>query len=949
MAKTDRPSECIRLTGAHQHNLKNINVVIPTNRLTVVTGVSGSGKSSLVFDTLYAEGQRRYVESLSAYARQFLERLNKPRVTEITGISPAIAIRQRNTSRNPRSTVGTVTEIHDYLRLLYSRLGTILCRQCGRPVKSDTIDSAVQQISALAPSTRIYISFPIAGSSLDPGPDGRAAEKALQTILENLVKLGYRRLLQREAPGAPLTVLQIPEHCFDSLHQLTQCEILVDRLTIRPDGEERLTDSLELCYREGNGVAQVHVLGSQEGEDALLRFTERFECQHCDIVYRNPDPRLFSFNNPYGACPTCQGFGNTITLDPDLVIPDPSLTIQQGPIDPFNKPRYRRFKKKLEDFAGTEAIAINVPFSDLPEATRDSIWNGSGKFPGVKGFFKRLEKKKYKMHVRIFISRYRGYTLCPDCGGDRLCQEARDVYLGGQRISQLTRLPISRLQNFFKNLKLSPTEAHIGEKILTEIARRLRFLTEVGLDYLTLDRLTSSLSGGEMQRIHLAASLSSSLVGTLYVLDEPSIGLHSRDGVRLIQILKELRDLGNTVVVVEHERGMIEAADHVIDMGPGAGERGGEVIHSGDLASLRDNPASQTGQYLSGQKEIPVPVFRRPGNGQFLEIRGAREHNLKNIDVRIPLGLLACVTGVSGSGKSTLIHDILYAGIKKEKGEWKAPLGDVDQLEGSELLSEVLLVDQTPIGRTPRSNPVTYIKAFDEIRKTFAATREAQSRGLSAGSFSFNIAGGRCPTCDGAGVVTVEMQFLADVELTCEDCKGTRYSNRVLQVSYRKKNIAEVLQMTVNEALGFFRNRPPLLRKLRVLAEVGLGYLRLGQSATTLSGGEAQRIKLASYLSKRTSKNPLFIFDEPTTGLHFDDIKKLLFALDRLIAQGASIVIIEHNLDVIKCADWIIDLGPEGGSRGGRVVAEGQPETIAAADSHTGKFLKKCLQLTTDN
>lgn len=942
MVDDARSDGCIRILGAQQNNLKNIDVEIPINRLTVVTGVSGSGKSSLAFDTLYAEGQRRYVESLSAYARQFLERINKPRVREITGISPAVAIRQKNTPRNPRSTVGTATEIYDYLRLLYARVGTILCRECGREVKKDTIDEVVQQVMALPEGTRIYITFPFKRSRLDLNSDSR--DVPLNLIVENLLKEGFYRLILGEIPKSP--ILQLPEYRPQSTEELEQAQVLVDRLVIRPDLRDRLADSLEICYREGSGVAMVYVLDVKSDRKSAepQRFTERFECQHCNISYRSPEPRLFSFNNPFGACPTCQGFGNTITLDPDLIIPDPNKTIHEGPIQPFTKPRYRRFQKKLEAYAREKKIPLDKPFCQLSDSVRRKIWNGEGHFPGVKGFFGYLERKKYKIHVRIFISRYRAYTLCPDCDGERLCQEARDVYLDGKRISQLTALPISEFQKFFSKFRLTRSQLSIAEKVVREIKQRLNFLIKVGLEYLTLDRLTSTLSGGEMQRIHLAASLSSSLVGTLYVLDEPSIGLHSRDETRLIEILKELRNLGNTIVVVEHEKEMIENGDRIIDMGPGAGEQGGKVIHNGDLSSLLDNEASLTGQYLTGKQKIPTPVFRRSSNRHSLTIRGARQHNLKNLTVRIPLRVLVCVTGVSGSGKSTLVNNVLYAGLKKLRGEWKDKVGEFDSIEGATHMSEILLVDQTPIGRTPRSNPVTYIKAFDEIRRTFASLREARSQNLSPGHFSFNIPGGRCVTCDGSGTMTVEMQFLADVELMCEDCNGARFTNKILQITYKGKNIAEVLAMTVQEAIDFFKAHASLVRKLKVLDEVGLGYLRLGQSATTLSGGEAQRIKLASYLSQKTSKRPLFIFDEPTTGLHFDDISKLLRAFDRLICEGATVIVIEHNLDVIKCADWIIDLGPEGGTGGGQLIAEGPPDAIAAtAHSYTGQFLCKYL------
>jgi len=943
MSENYSTNHFIQILEARQNNLKGIDVNIPINRLTVITGVSGSGKSSLAFDTLYAEGQRRYVESLSAYARQFLERINKPHVREIIGISPPIAIKQRNTTRNPRSTVGTVTEIYDYLRLLFSRVGIIKCRECRRKVRNNTIEEIHKQLVSLPRDTRIYITFPFKGSRLDLNSDKQSADIPLKVLLENLLKLGFQRLISSRSQN--IKIHKLPEPNLTSLENLERTNVLIDRLVIQPDIQSRLTDSLELCYLEGNGICEVFVLGKkdQHKSQKILRFTERFECQHCQISYRTPEPRLFSFNNPYGACPTCQGFGNTITLDQQLIIPDQEKTISDKPIEPFTKPRYRRFQKKLETYAEEKKIPLDVPFKQLSEKVRRKIWEGEKKFPGVLGFFRYLEKKKYKMHIRIFISRYRSYTLCSECAGERLCQEARDVYVEEKRITQLIALSIDELQKIFTQINLTNSQLTIAKNILKEIKQRLDFLMKVGLEYLTLNRLTSTLSGGEIQRIHLAASLSSSLVGTLYVLDEPSIGLHAKDEKRLIEILKYLRDLGNTIVVVEHEKEMIKAADHIIDLGPGAGEQGGHLVHSGDLPSILRNHDSLTGNYLTGNSTIPTPVFRRPTNGNILALYGAQQHNLKNISVNFPLGVMVCVTGVSGSGKSTLVHEVLYAGLKKLRQEWKGNVGKLDRIEGWEQLSEVLLVDQTPIGKTPRSNPVTYIKAFDEIRKLFASTRASQSNNLKPSHFSFNVSGGRCETCRGSGTVTVEMQFLADVELLCENCKGNRYTNKILQVTYKGKTIADVLQLTVTEALKFFRSNRLLVRKLKVLDAVGLGYLRLGQSATTLSGGEAQRIKLAAHLSKKTSKQPLFIFDEPTTGLHFQDISRLLRAFDKLISQGASLIVIEHNLDVIKCSDWIIDLGPQGGKNGGQVVAEGPPEIIVKMKSHTGKYLQGYL------
>lgn len=943
MSENYSTNHFIQILEAKQNNLKGIDVNIPINRLTVITGVSGSGKSSLAFDTLYAEGQRRYVESLSAYARQFLERINKPHVREIIGISPPVAIKQRTTTRNPRSTVGTVTEIYDYLRLLFSRVGIIKCRECGHKVRNNTIEEVHKQLISLPRDTRIYITFPFKGSRLDLNSDKQSSDIPLKVLLENLLKLGFQKLISSRSQN--IKIHKLPEANLASLKDLERTNVLIDRLVIQPDIQSRLTDSLELCYLEGNGICEVFVLGKkdQHKSQKILRFTERFECQYCQISYRTPEPRLFSFNNPYGACPTCQGFGNTITLDQQLIIPDQEKTIADKPIEPFTKPRYRRFQKKLETYAEEKKIPLDIPFKQLSEKVRRKIWEGEKKFPGVLGFFRYLEKKKYKMHIRIFISRYRSYTLCSECTGERLCQEARDVYVEEKRITQLIALSIDELQKFFTQINLTNSQLTIAKNILKEIKQRLNFLMKVGLEYLTLNRLTSTLSGGEIQRIHLAASLSSSLVGTLYVLDEPSIGLHAKDEKRLIEILKYLRDLGNTIVVVEHEKEMIKAADHIIDLGPGAGEQGGHLVHSGDLPSILHNHDSLTGNYLTGNSTISTPVFRRPTNGNILSLYGAQQHNLKNISVNFPLGVMVCVTGVSGSGKSTLVHEVLYAGLKKLRQEWKGNVGKHDRIEGWEQLSEVLLVDQTPIGKTPRSNPVTYIKAFDEIRKLFASTRASQSNNLKPSHFSFNVSGGRCETCRGSGTVTVEMQFLADVELLCESCKGNRYRNKILQVTYKGKTIADVLQLTVTEALVFFRSNRLLVRKLKVLDAVGLGYLRLGQSATTLSGGEAQRIKLAAHLSKKTSKQPLFIFDEPTTGLHFQDISRLLRAFDKLISQGASLIIIEHNLDVIKCSDWIIDLGPQGGKNGGQVVAEGPPEIIVKMKSHTGKYLQGYL------
>ena len=936
MKSAEQQQDNISIIGATQNNLKNVDVTIPSDRLTVITGVSGSGKSSLAFDTLYAEGQRRYVESLSAYARQFLERIQKPRVHEILGIRPAIAIRQKNSSRNPRSTVGTVTEIYDYLRLLFARAGTVICRDCGRKVKKDTVDDVVARVEALGPGRRLYFAAPFQDSGL-ASSDRKNPDPPLASVVETLLRQGFSRLLD---PQGQIIRLPAP-----TLESLVGYRLLIDRLVLSERDGERIADSIESSFAAGKGVAEVMVLPSEQNSGLqILRFSERLECQYCKVTYRDPEPLLFSFNNPYGACATCHGFGNTISIDPGLVIPDQNRTLREGPVEPFCKPRYRRNQERLLEYLTAHGIDLDLPYRDLSEELKQAIWEGDRVYPGVVGFFRRLERKKYKMHVRILISRYRGYTVCRDCGGERLCREARDVLVGRLSITQLTAQPISQLCRFFDELQLEVEQAKIADKLLHEIRQRLNFLKRVGLDYLTLDRLTATLSGGEMQRIHLAASLGASLVGALYVLDEPSIGLHARDEGRLIEILKNLRDLGNTIVVVEHERAMMEAADQIIDMGPGAGEQGGEVIHSGDFSSLCQNPDSLTGQYLSGTMRIQTPVFRRSNLGKQIVIEGARQHNLKNLTVQIPLGVLVCVTGVSGSGKSTLVHQTLYAGLQKMRGEWKDSVGALDRLEGWDYPSEVLMVDQSPIGKTPRSNPVTYVKAFDQIRALFASLPAANALGFKPGFFSFNIPGGRCETCQGAGTITVEMQFLADVELVCEDCKGLRYQNRILDIRFKGKNIAEVLSLTLDQALVFFRGLPKIIRKLKVLHEVGLGYLRLGQSATTLSGGEAQRIKLAAYLGRKTSSQPLLILDEPTTGLHFEDINRLLAALQKLTANGGSVVIIEHNLDVIKSADWVIDLGPEGGAAGGEILAQGTPEQVAAhPTSHTARFLRAVL------
>ncbi len=933
MQAVKKAEEAIEVRGARVHNLKNISFSLPINKLTVVTGVSGSGKSSLAFDTLYAEGQRRYVESLSAYARQFLERMDKPDVDEIIGIAPAIAVRQKNSTRNPRSTVATQTEIYDYLRLLYARIGQTFCRVCGREVKKDSPESAATDtLEKLEKGTRFYVVFPAAAEVQSPKSKVQSSPTA---HLMSLLGHGFSRLLR---DGETIDLQKPEDYKFKNFENTY---VLIDRLKADTDIKQRLVESLETCFRE-NGSA---VILTAEDKPQTLNFSEKFICKYDGTIYEEPEPRLFSFNSPFGACPVCQGFGNTTGVDFNLVVPNPLLSLKDGAIEPFTKPAHVWANKELLRFAGNSDIPLDVPFADLTDFQRKAILEGAPGWRGVRGFFKWMETKKYKLHVRVFLAKYRGYAVCPECGGARLRQEARDVKIAEKNLPEIVALSIKDANKFFDGLELSEERSQIAEKLLLEIGRRLKFLVEVGLDYLSLDRLASTLSGGEAQRIQLATNLGSSLVGALYVLDEPSIGLHPRDNTRLVRILENLRDIGNTVLVVEHDEEMMRAADHVIDIGIHAGELGGNLVYAGDFLGLIQDGQSLTAKYLRGDAEIKVPAKRREPNAKRkLEIVGARENNLKNVSVDIPLDLLVCVTGVSGSGKSTLIHEIIYAGLKKKRGEWQGHVGLFKEIKGTDLIDDVILVDQSPIGRTPRSNPVTYIKAYDAMREVFAATNGAKAKGFTASHFSFNVPGGRCETCQGSGTVTVEMQFLADVELTCEDCRGTRFRDEILDVKYKGKNIHEVLQLTVREAILFFKDVNKLINKLRVLEQVGLEYLRLGQSATTLSGGEAQRVKLAAHLAQKTKSKTLFIFDEPTTGLHFDDINKLLAAFRALIENGGSLLVIEHNLDVIKTADYVIDLGSEGGTGGGEIVATGTPEEIMKVKkSHTGKYLKQVL------
>ena len=977
----------IVVKGARTHNLKNVDVSLPAGKLIVVTGVSGSGKSSLAFDTIYAEGQRRYVESLSAYARQFLERMEKPDVDSIEGICPSIAIRQKNTIRNPRSTVGTTTEIQDYLRLLFARVGRTYCQQCGTEVVRETAELVAAQWMA-RPGARIVVGFELAATADpeglredadfdqfdeegaatdesaaadDPQGDavGRAASApapatapssasapsgpvglaAVEATLRRLRRSGFGRVWRGDR------AVGIDEVSPVELMSAPLIPVVVDRIVVDANSASRLTEAIETAYREGGGSAFIIDIPTT-GDDAPVRheFSERFECRPCARAYEVPQPRLFSFNNPFGACPVCHGFGNVMELDIGLVVPNPTLSLQQGAVEPWTRPQYRAHQVSLKRAARDHQVRLDVPWADLTPREQAVVVDGVDGFEGIRGFFQSLERKKYKVHVRVFLSRYRGYQVCAECSGSRLRAEARCVKIEGRTIADVCGLTVRDARAFFETLATSAREAAVAGTVPGEIRQRLGFLEDVGLDYLTLDRMSSTLSGGESQRINLATSLGSALVGTLYVLDEPSIGLHPRDNLRLMAILQRLRDQGNTVLVVEHDEDMIRLADHIIDLGVGAGDQGGRIVFAGSLPALLEDTKSLTAKYLRAELAIPVPPQRRRVQQQRLSVFGAKQHNLKNIDVQIPLGVFTCITGVSGSGKSTLVHEVIYAAVKRAKGDWEQPVGAHSLVQGTELLSDVVLVDQTPIGRTPRSNPVTYMKAFDAIREIFASTKEARAKGLTASHFSFNVPGGRCEACEGEGQVRVDMQFLADVFVPCDRCEGQRFRPQVLEVHYRGKSITQVLDMTVREALSFFAASPKVIRRLQLLDEIGLGYVRLGHPATTLSGGEAQRIKIASHLASRTGERVLYILDEPTTGLHFDDIVKLLAAFRKLLHAGHTLLVIEHNLDIIKAADWIIDLGPEGGRDGGHLVAVGTPEQIACVpSSHTGRYLRSVL------
>lgn len=930
------------IKGARQHNLKNIDLEIPRDKLVVITGLSGSGKSSLAFDTIYAEGQRRYVESLSAYARQFLGQMDKPDVDFIEGLSPAISIDQKTTSRNPRSTVGTVTEVYDYLRLLYSRIGRPHCPKCGQPIAQQTVEQIVDQIMELPERTRIQVLAPVVR--------GRKGEH--KRILESIRKDGFVRV---RVNGEMYEVTDDISLDRNKKHSI---EIVVDRLIIREDIEGRLADSVQTALQRGEGIVVIDVIGKEE-----LTFSENFACIDCGISMEELTPRMFSFNSPFGACPTCDGLGTRQEIDPELVL-DPRASISEGGLVPWRDSKSRWLWAMLDSVCQMCSIDPEKPIGELSEEQIDILLYGLDgelvRFPYTnqagreriyeapfEGLIPSLEKRYRESSsdwVRQDVEQYMSVRTCIDCGGRRLRPEVLGVTLGGKNIIEVTELSIRDCLEFFQTLSLTERERYIGAQVLKEIEERLGFLVNVGLDYLTLDRAAGTLSGGEAQRIRLATQIGSSLMGVLYILDEPSIGLHQRDNARLLETLKELRDVGNTVIVVEHDEETMRTADCIIDIGPGAGAHGGQIVAQGTFEEICQVPESITGQYLSGKKVIPIPYKRREPNGNWIRIKGARENNLKNIDVHIPMGVFVAVTGVSGSGKSTLINEILYKRLSKELHRASAKPGAHDDIEGLEHLDKVIEIDQSPIGRTPRSNPATYTGAFDGIRELFAMTNEAKIRGYERGRFSFNVKGGRCEACKGDGIIKIEMHFLPDVYVPCEVCKGKRYGRETLEVKYKGKSIADVLDMQVEEAVEFFRHIPKVHRKLQTLYDVGLGYIKLGQPATELSGGEAQRVKLATELSRRSTGKTLYLLDEPTTGLHFEDIRKLLDVLGRLVDGGDTVIVIEHNLDVIKTADYIIDLGPEGGDGGGTIVAQGTPEEVASVnESYTGQFLRHVL------
>lgn len=912
----------IEIIGAKSHNLKNISCRIPRGKITVVTGVSGSGKSTLAFDTLFAEGQRRYIESLSTYARQFLEKMDRPDVEAIHGIPPAIAIEQKNTVKNARSTVGTASEIYDYLRLLFAKIGEVFCPQCEIKVSGDTVETVSETLLSEYPQKKISILSPISMAKAEKG----------EAKVKELIQNGYYRILDE---GGVLDLTALPSSFLQNRQQIL---LLIDRLSSEEKNRSRLTEAIQSGFNAGSG--KVEVIG-EDGKK--MTFNRSYSCNRCGKTFSEPEPLLFSFNSPLGACPTCQGFGRVIGIAWEKVIPDPKKTLKEKPFAPWNTPAYEDLYEYLWKACRRHRIPIHKPFDDLQSHHKEILLNGKDEFIGLKGFFDWMEGKRYKVHYRVFLSKYRAYAPCPACHHTRLKEEALYVRFAGKNIAQLSDMPVSDLQEFFKNIPLRDFQRRIGGRLLKEINDRIKFMLDVGLGYVTLSRQTRTLSSGEYQRITLAGALGSSLTETLYVLDEPSIGLHARDTHRLLLTLQHLRTRNNTLVVVEHDPDMIRAADSIIDLGPGAGREGGRVIFEGTLESLIKTEDSLTARYLrDGISSGPIKPVRRPS--EWITICNARHHNLRGMDVRIPLNVMVCITGVSGAGKTTLVHNILYAGAKGN-GHSEFEKGFFDSIEGLDKIDDLILVNQSPIGKSLRSNAATYIKVFGDIRDLFARTREAKRHGLQPRHFSFNTAGGRCDTCQGAGVQVLDMQFLEDVIITCEACEGKRFRPEVLKIRYRDKSISEVLNMTVDEAISFFQSHLRIVSKLQLLKEVGLGYLMLGQPTNTLSGGESQRLKLALHIGEGLKGKNLFVFDEPTTGLHMADIELLLATFRKLLSQGHSIIVIEHNLDLIRCADHIIDLGPEGGEEGGRIVAEGDLQTIMASkQSYTGQFLRQRFQ-----
>ncbi len=911
------------IEGARQNNLKNVSLQIPHNQVTAITGVSGSGKSSLAFDTIFAEGQWRYVESLSTYARMFLDKVARPDVDRLINVRPAIAIEQKNQVRTARSTVGTTTEIADLLRLLFAKIGKPTCPDCKLEGRSFQPDSVANDLLTRWPDARAMILFPIP----TPKPKEEAA------FVQSLLTRGFTRLKTQD------DVIDLHDSGQVKLHKSASLHIVLDRLVIREDNRTRLVEAVETAFREGEGRCSIDII-----DHGRQSYSAQFLCQGCGRTFEPLRPILFSFNHPLGACPECKGFGNVLRYDPELVIPDQTKSLAQGAIEPWSKPSSAWWQKQMLTAMKKHGVDVETPFKSLPADQQQLLWEGAKSFDGINDFFEYLEGKRYKLHVRVFLSRYRTPFDCPGCHGTRLKPDASFVKLAGSDIHETTERTVERLAAWVDSLPLRRSEQEITADILRQLKSKLGFLQRVGLGYLTLNRQTKTLSGGEAQRVALANQLGSRLVGTLYVLDEPTIGLHARDTDLLAGILRDLAASGNTVVVVEHDRRMIESADFLVELGPHSGEKGGEIVRAAPLKEFMQDPRATTARYLRGDEEIPHPCSRRNGNGKILVLAGATEHNLKDLSLRIPLGMLICVTGVSGSGKSTLVEETLYRAVARAFRVTSLPMGRFKAIKGIEHLKGIRLIDQQPIGRTPRSNPITYLKAFDEIRQLFSTEREAQRLGLTPGHFSFNATGGRCERCEGSGVEKLEMYFFEDIYAPCEVCEGKRFKSAVLQIRHRGKNVAEVLNMTVEEAASFFTGTPKLQDKLQLLSSIGLGYLRLGQSATTLSGGEAQRLKIAAELKDASAKDILYILDEPTTGLHFEDVKKLLTVLHKLVNAGNTLVVVEHNLDVIKSADWIIDLGPEGGAAGGHIMAEGRPEQVAkVAESHTGRFLATVL------